>query len=136
MKQKINKDFPRFMLLDDDLITLACTEKILRRNNQSTEIIAFSAAKEALEYMGTEDFPCKETVLLTDLHMPEIDGFALLDQMENTWKNQLHIFVLSSTAWPEDIQRVLSYNCVIGFLSKPFSDEKYEKIMSSIQYPR
>jgi DNA-binding NarL/FixJ family response regulator len=122
----------RFILIDDDPFTLACTEKVIRKNNPCAEIIAFAAAKEAMEYMRTED---RETVLLTDLHMPEIDGFALLDQMENTLKDRLHIFVLSSTAWPEDIQRVLSYNCVIGFLSKPLSVEKYEKIMNSIQYP-
>ena len=122
----------RFILLDDDPFTLACTEKVIRKNNPCAEIIAFAAAEEAMEYMRTED---RETVLLTDLHMPEIDGFALLDQMENTLKDRLHIFVLSSTAWPEDIQRVLSYNCVIGFLSKPLSVEKYEKIMNSIQYP-
>jgi len=123
----------RFILIDDDPFTLACTEKVIRKNNPCAEIIAFAAAKEAMEYMRTED---RETVLLTDLHMPEIDGFALLDQMENTLKDRLHIFVLSSTAWPEDIQRVLSYNCVIGFLSKPLSVEKYEKIMNSIQYPQ
>jgi len=63
------------------------------------------------------------TVLLTDLHMPETDGLALLDgieKMDNAIMGQLHAFVLSAAASPGEIEKVLSHNCVTGFYSKPF----------------
>jgi response regulator of citrate/malate metabolism len=140
MKHTINKNPPRFILLDDDLFALAFAEKIIRRNNRRAGIITFSAAEEAIKYMESKDFMGKDTdtVFLTDLHMPEIDGFALLDRMEDKFramKERLHIFVLSAAACPAEVKRVFSYSCVIGFISKPFCDDKMEQIIDCIRYP-
>jgi CheY-like chemotaxis protein len=90
--------------------------------------------------MGADYFKSKfpDTVFLTDLHMPEMDGFALLDRMECSFKvmrNQLHIFVLSAAACPDEIRRVLSYSCVKGFYQKPLSIDKISQIMACVQYP-
>src|SRR5882762_2627275 len=133
MKWTSKKKIPSFILLDDDVFALAFAKEITRSYNRRAEIISFSAAKDAIEYMGAEDFisKCTNTVFLTDLHMPEIDGFALLDRMENQFnamRDRLHIFVLSAAACPEEILRVSSYSCVIGFLNKPFSKDKLEQI--------
>ena len=134
------KNLPRFILLDDDLFALACSEKIIRNYSRHAGIITFSDAKAAIEYMEREDFRGRntDTIFLTDLHMPEIDGFALLNRMENTFtamKERLHVFVLSAAACPAEIRRVFSYSCVIGFLGKPFSKEKMQQIIDCIQYP-
>jgi two-component system chemotaxis response regulator CheY len=140
MKQTIHKNPSRFILLDDDLFALTMTEKLIRRYSRRSEIITFSASKEAIEYMEAEGFMKKntDTVLLTDLHMPEIDGFELLDRMGNTFKamrDRLHIFVMSAAACPDEIGKALSYSYVIGFLSKPFSDDKMEQLIDCVQYP-
>ena len=140
MKRTRKKNIPSFILLDDDVFALTFTKEIIRSCNRRAEIITFSTAKDAIEYMRTEDFMCKrtDTVFLTDLHMPEIDGFALLDRMENQFKamrERLHVFVLSAAACSEEILRVTSYSCVIGFINKPFSIEKLEQIIECIKYP-
>jgi CheY-like chemotaxis protein len=140
MKQTINKKYPCFILLDDDVFALALAEKIIRQYCRHSEIITFSAPKEAIKYMEAEDFVAKDTdtVFLTDLHMPEIDGFTVLDRMGNTFKamgDQLHVFVMSSATSPDEIRRALAYSYVIGFISKPFSNDKMEQIMDCIQYP-
>jgi response regulator RpfG family c-di-GMP phosphodiesterase len=140
MKRIRKKNTPDFILLDDDPFTLTLTKAIIRSYSRRAGVISFSAAKDAIEYMGAEDFMCRrtDTVFLTDLHMPEIDGFALLDQMENRFnpiRERLHIFVLSAAACPEEIIRVSSYPCVVGFLEKPFSSDKLEQIIECIEYP-
>src|SRR5882757_7686620 len=129
MKQTINKKYPRFILLDDDVFALALAEKIIRKYCRHSEIITFSAPKEAIEYMEAEDFVAKDTdtVFLTDLHMPETDGFAVLYLMENRFNamgDRLHAFVMSSATSPDEIRRALAFSYVIGFLSKPFSNDK------------
>ena len=139
MKRRSKKNIPSFIILDDDLFSLAFAKEIISGYNRRAEIITFSAAKDAIEYMGAEDFKskCRDTVFLTDLHMPEIDGFALLDQMGNRFnamRDRLHIFVLSAAACPEEILRVSSYSCVIGFLYKPFSRDKLEQIIECILF--
>ena len=127
-------------MLDDDLCALADAERVIRKISPRSEIIKFSAAKEAIEYMDTKDFNRKDTdtVLLTDMHMLEIDGFEFMDRMENTFKmmrDRLHVFVLAAAACPGEIKRVLSYSYVIGLLSKPFSRDKIGQIIDCIQYP-
>jgi CheY-like chemotaxis protein len=139
MKRTRKKNFPSFILLDDDAFALAYAKEIIRSYNRRAEVITFSDPKDAMEYMGAEEFmsTCTDTIFLTDLHMPEIDGFALLDQMEsrfNAIRERLHVFVLSAAACPEEILRVSSYSCVIGFLNKPFSRDKLEQIIQCVLF--
>lgn len=140
MKWTNKKNAPNFILLDDDPWALEFSKQIIRNYCRRAEIITFTAVEEAIAYFGTEDFISnrKDTIFLSDLHMPEIDGFALLDRMEsrfNPMQKWLHIFVLSAAACPEEILRVSSYRCVVGFLHKPFSREKLEQIIDCIEYP-
>ena len=131
----------RFILVDDDLFALTLAEKLIRGFNEYTETITFNSAREALKFVIREHNSIKNiipTILLTDLHMPEIDGLELLDgieKMDNAITGQLHAFVLSAAASPEEIEKVLSHNCVKGFYSKPLSTEKIEQIINRIQYP-
>jgi response regulator of citrate/malate metabolism len=140
MKHPVKRKSPSFVLLDDDVFALTMTEKIIRRCCRRSEIRTFSTPKEAMEYMGARDFTEKDrdTVFMTDLHMPETDGFEVLDRMGSTFKKmggRVNIFVISSAACPEEIKRVFSYEYVIGFIDKPFSDFKMKQIMDCIQYP-
>jgi CheY-like chemotaxis protein len=131
---------PRYVLLDDDIFALAIATNIVRNHCRRAEVVSFSSCKEAIKYVEADYYKRKypDTVLLTDLHMPEVDGFTLLDRMENFCKKikgQLHIFVLSAAACPDEIKRVLSYSCVKGFYPKPFSFDKMNRITTTIQYP-
>ena len=131
----------RFILVDDDLFALTLAKKLIQRFNENTETITFNSAREALNFITREYNLMKNnisTVLLTDLHMPETDGFALLDGIEkidNAIMGQLHAFVLSAAASPGEIEKALSHNCVTGFYSKPLSIDKIEQIIKRIRYP-
>lgn len=131
----------RFIFVDDDLIALMLAEKLIKGFNEYTETLTFSSAKELLKFLRQEYNLMNDmtsTVLITDLHMPEIDGFELLDSIEkigNTIKEQLNAFVLSAAASSEEIEKVLSYKWVKGFYCKPLSIEEIEQIIKRIQYP-
>jgi response regulator of citrate/malate metabolism len=140
MKHPVNRKSPCFVLLDDDPFALTMTEKIIRRCSRRSDIRTFSTPKQAIEYMEAGDFIEKDRdmVFMTDLHMPETDGFAVLDRMGSTFKamgDRVNVFVCSSATCPEEIQRVFSYNYVIGFINKPFSEFKMKQIMDCIRYP-
>lgn len=134
------KDPTRFILLDDNLFTLAIELNVVRNYCRWSEVISFSASKEAIKYMEAECFKGRypDTIFVTDLHMPEMDGFELLDRMEKIFirrRGQLHIFVLSGAACPDEIRKVLSYSCVTGFYHKPLSVDKLSHILTCVQYP-
>ena len=131
----------RFILVDDDLFALTLAEKLIQGSNTFTETITFSSGREGLKFIIREQNLIRNiipTILLTDLHMPEIDGLALLDGIEKMDKaitGQLHAFVLSAAASPLEIEKVLSHNCVKDFYSKPLSIEKIKQIIGRVQYP-
>lgn len=134
------KTSPRFILLDDDLFTLTIELNVIRNCCRRAEIISFTAGKDAIEYMEAESYKGKypDTIFLTDLHMPEIDGFELLERMEKTFtrrRDRLHIFVLSGAACPDEIRKVLAYSCVTGFYHKPLSIDKLSHILTCVEYP-
>jgi CheY-like chemotaxis protein len=140
MKTTDKKEFPHFILVDDDLCALHLASKLIHNLSRLAGITTFSTARAALEFMSTRDFVSNdsETVLLTDLHMPDMDGFALLERLESTFKamnGRLHIFVVSAEACPGEIRRIFSYNYVIGFLEKPLSNTKMEQVIHCVQYP-
>ena len=136
----MKNDF-RFILVDDDPFALNVGEQVIRHYRKCAEIRKFNLAGDALKFVDIENRLTKDkerTVLLTDLHMPSSDGFELLDQIEcrfNVIKDCLHIFVVSASACPSEIKRVLSYNCVIGYYLKPLSIEKMGQILQCVEYP-
>jgi CheY-like chemotaxis protein len=131
----------RFILVDDDLFALTLAEKLIQGLNESTETITFNSGREALKFIMREHNLIKNiipTILLTDLHMPEIDGLALLDGIEKIDKaimEQVHAFVLSAAASPDEIRKLISYRCVTGFYHKPLSVDKLSHIIKCVQYP-
>jgi len=134
------KNFPHFILLDDDEFALTLARKVIQNYNPRAGIVSFTTAKQAMAYIEAEDIRGKQadTVFLTDLHMPGIDGFTLLDQIEKNLiavRERLHIFVLSADASPGEIRKVLSYGCVTGFYRKPVSIGYFKEIIDCLQYP-
>jgi CheY-like chemotaxis protein len=131
----------RFILVDDDLFALTLAEKLIQDFNEYTETIPFSSGREALKFIIREHNLIKSiipTILLTDLHMPETDGLALLDgieKMDNAIMGQLHAFVLSAAASADEIRKVLSHSCATGFYHKPLSVDKLSHIITCVQYP-
>src|SRR6202000_3538761 len=99
----------RVILVDDDLFALTWAEKLIQGLNEPTEIITFSSGGEALKFLIREHKLTKNsipTILLTDLHMPETDGLALLgsiEKMDKAIMEQLQVFVLSAAASPDEI---------------------------------
>ena len=104
----------RFILVDDDPLALKIGEQIIRHYRRHAETRTFTTVMDALEYLDLESHITSDespTVLLTDLHMPCSDGFALLDRIEcrfRTSREQLHIFVVSAAACPDEIKKVFS----------------------------
>lgn len=63
---------PRLLLVDDIPLNLQVVQRILSR--EAVDVVACSSASEALVAAREHDFD----LVLTDIHMPEMDGIALV----------------------------------------------------------
>lgn len=84
------------------------------------EIIPCSDGMEAMEKLPTQ----KIDLIITDLNMPNIDGFELISSVrKNSVYKELPIIVLSSLGATEDLQKGLECGAN-SYLIKPFDPKR------------
>ena len=77
----------------------------------------FGSATAFLAHQATEEFDC----LITDVHMPDIDGFELQEQLRAIGKTIPMIFITSSTN--ENMRARALRNGAVAWFIKPVEDE-------------
>jgi len=84
------------------------------------DIISVSDGMEALEKLPTE----KINLVITDLNMPNVDGFELIKAIRNNEElKEIPIIILSSMAGTEDIERGMMCGAN-SYLIKPFDPKR------------
>ena len=125
------------ILIDDDPFTLAMTKQIVKCFVKRGKIKTFCSAKDALSYLQREnDLPDGEKavpgIILSDLHMPCMDGFQFLDEfarLEEAVRRQYSVFILSSTSDEKERARLFEKTSFEGFCSKPLTPGKFMDLM-------
>src|SRR5262249_11435421 len=94
----------RVLLVDDDHDSREVVRFLLSRSGAQVE--AADSARQALELLGRQ----RLDVLVSDIAMPEEDGYTLLGRVRAGEGGQPHVPAIALTAYsaPEDRERVLS----------------------------
>jgi FixJ family two-component response regulator len=107
---------PMISIVDDDISVRESTKELIE--SLGYEAATFASAEEFLESHRINDTSC----LITDLQMRGLSGVDLQKRLVDQGRGIPIIFI---TAFPNDKTRSHVLNAgAIGFLSKPFSDEK------------
>jgi len=130
---------PRFLLVDDDPIAQAMTAKIILNSLRDAPIISCWNGKEAIDFIENDDIQnsVRDTVLLTDLHMPQMGGLTLIRQIDQRYLHlmaKLHVFVVSGGASAREVRMVFACRCVTGFYPKPFTDKNLKEIIDNVRF--
>lgn len=100
------------VIVDDDPEVVTGLRRVLHSAEPEWLISTANNGKEALSLMSGE----KVDVVITDLHMPEMDGFQLLGQLERAHPETIRIVHSSHTATlATQLMRYLAHNV----LTKP-----------------
>ena len=122
MKTKI----PLIVLVDDNPVTNFFNKRIIEENKIAQQVIAFSSAIQALEFIKPENtLLYKPSYIFLDLEMPHIDGWEFLDHYHNfTTKNKASVIILSNKKIEKDKSKNLDqYKFVKGVHNKVISNQ-------------
>lgn len=111
---KLKTDPVKFLIVDDKEENLVALEALLRRDG--LEILRARSGDEALELLLVHDV----ALALLDVHMPEMDGFALAELMRGAQRSR-HVPIIFVTAAPQEQHREFQgYDAgAVDFLFKP-----------------
>lgn len=123
----------RTVLIVEDAETCASTLEILFSSIRGLKILLASSAERAWELLENQGGDIR--ALVTDLHMPGMDGFELIDRVRtNAAHAQMPIVVITGSTDPHisDRLRQLGVNAVFA---KPYSPavvrEKLEQLLGN-----
>ncbi|KAI3895299.1 hypothetical protein MKX03_035800 [Papaver bracteatum] len=111
----------RVMVVDDDTACLFITSIMLKRFNY--KVTGVRGGKEALKLL--KEKPNQFDLVITDLHMPEINGLQLLRRIKRKYAT-LPVLLMSDDIKAEMVTRTLENGC------KPVTYSDFEKLWKHI----
>lgn len=114
----------KILIVDDEELTLMMTESILSREYDTIRALS---GKEAIELYG-EHMP---DMVLSDLMMPEMTGFEMLDAMHQKFGRAIPVIFMTAHESEENELRSLTSGAV-DFIRKPLKADALLRSVNSI----
>jgi CheY-like chemotaxis protein len=120
------------VLIVEDAETCASTLEIIFSSIQDLKILTVASAEQAWELLESRAEDIR--AMVTDLHMPGMDGFELIERVRSTQRHwALPIMVITGSTDP-DVPERLRRRGVNAVFAKPYSPavvrEKLEQLLS------
>lgn len=110
---------PTIMLIDDEQVVLKFLKKVLERHGYKT--LTAENGKQSLEIL--EDQPQPPDLIISDINMPEMDGYSFYETLTQDLRWRYIPFVFASgLSQPEEI-RLAKKMGVDDYLTKPINIE-------------
>jgi len=114
------------LIVDDDQDLLLILKESLESSNDNYKVLISGSVNNALSKLQSGSV----SLLITDLRMPGIDGFALLTYVSQNYPD---LPVIVMTAYPyKDVDRMSFEKGAIGFIKKPFRIEELDALIKKI----
>lgn len=107
------------MIVDDDKLTCSLIAKIF---NNDYDVIIANNGKEAIDVLNNvKQNEINLSCIFLDLIMPELDGFSVLDYLnDNNYLTKLPVIIISGNYDKETRNKAYSYS-IADMLEKPFN---------------
>ncbi len=120
----------KILFVDDSEANLFHAREIVKLDNIPVEIHFAKNPVEAISYLENVDGNDFPDAIISDIHMPMMDGFEFADAYGEKYKMkkpETTFFIASSSYHKTDLAKTKNHPVIEGFLEKPFCKEMYEK---------
>lgn len=121
----------RILVVDDDALTLRIAQRLLTKLGYD-KIVLVDSGKKALDVLHNS--PEKFHLVLSDIHMPEMDGFQLIHEVKKM-ADDIAIFMMSGT---ENLDIV--YKCLKSgadhYILKPIKEDQLKNLWQTLYRKR
>lgn len=123
----------RILLVDDDSLFLALTEKRLKKLPYLDQVSCILDVKEAREYLDAcvrDNLPFPDVIFL-DINMPGIGGMDFADLFGRRYADyapRTRLVMLTSSNSSRERKLALTIPAVDDFIQKPLTDEKLSRV--------
>lgn len=119
-------------IIDDDLVSQFATRYCIQQFNKDFDIVTCASGEEGLYFCANllENEHRLPDVILLDLIMDEMDGWAFLDNYREAFQSyqSTQIFILSAFVNTKDRSRAKENNMISGYFDKPLSKSLMRQI--------
>ena len=129
-------ELPQFIIIDDDPVSNVVCKMTIEKGLKTVTIKTFTNPQEGLLFIKSNYKPdeLKATILFLDINMPVMTGWEFLEHFEDlndTIKKNIHIYILSSSVDPKDKERSNLNQYVKGHVIKPLTIEIIKNIVNA-----
>ena len=128
----------KVMVIDDSDADLLYTSIILERSGSAEQVLPFGSAADALAFLDTPEGATVDVILL-DINMPEMNGFAFLEAYERACSSRERhpvVVMLTSSPDPTDRARALSFSSVRSYVVKPIDKLSAQGLAAVVEQAR
>ncbi|SNY94939.1 response regulator [Flagellimonas pacifica] len=133
---EVNKVF----LVDDDEIFRTAAEILIKSEGLTRTIEQYKNGLDAynklLELAGKiNELP---DIILLDINMPLMNGWEFLEELRmapDLINDQVHIYILTSSIAPDDLNLSKEYGFIRGYITKPLTKADVNKMAISVSNP-
>lgn len=116
------------LIVDDDELCLFMHKTILEMEKFHDAPIVLNSAEKALYFINESD-GINPIVLFLDINMPVMNGWDLLDTIENKGiDKEVYVVIVTSSVDVKDKEKAFSYSRVVDFVEKPFDTTVLERL--------
>lgn len=126
-----------FVIIDDVAMNNLLTRLIIKSVYPEAQIVEFTDSQSALNYLGGNTMPTSQlpdAIILLDIYMPIIDGWAFLEKfaaLPKHLKTKYKLYILSSSISKQDQEKAETNGDVAGYIIKPFTKDTIKNIVET-----
>lgn len=131
-----NSEAVRFMIVDDDEISVRAIQRSIKKQNISNSVMVATDGVDALQQLDSfksSNKPLPPFIITLDLKMPRMGGLEFLEHIRNDEAyKRLVVFVLTTSNAPSDINTAYGKN-VAGYIVKENPTETLKNTMALLK---